>query len=122
MQITTKQLEEEREEADQHDEWIVPRVEFMYNYLDFKNDRHRVRERFIKQMNKKTTIEDIAGLLDKYTLDSKANAADHFDPVKHILEQPEAAKRDFSQNDFNWHHSIISAFDPIKPQWLDDQT
>ena len=86
MQITTKKLEEEKEEADQHDEWIVPRVEFMYNYLDFKNDRHRMRQRFMKEINKKTTIEDIGGLLDKFTLDSKANAADYFDPVRHTLE------------------------------------
>jgi len=69
----------------------VPRVEFMYNYLDFKNDRHRVRERFMKEMNKKTTIEDIGGLLDKFILDSKANTVEHFDPVRHVLEQPNSA-------------------------------
>ena len=44
----------------------------MYNYLDYKNDRHRVRERFLKEMNKKTTIQDVGYLLDELVLDSKA--------------------------------------------------
>jgi len=47
VQTTTKQLEEQRYFAEQHDEWIKPRVEFMYNYLDYKSDRHRVRQRFV---------------------------------------------------------------------------
>ena len=37
-------------------------------------------------MNKKSTLEDIGGLLDKWILDSKARKADNFDPVNHILE------------------------------------
>jgi len=36
----------------------------MYNYLDYDNDRVRIRERFIKEMNKKTTLKDIGELLD----------------------------------------------------------
>ena len=47
MQITTEALLQEKYEAEEHDEWIEPRVEYMYDHLDFKNDRHRVRERFI---------------------------------------------------------------------------
>jgi hypothetical protein len=46
-------------DARTHDEMVEPRVEFMYNYLDFYNDRHTVRERFVKEINKKTSIEDI---------------------------------------------------------------
>jgi len=44
----------------------------MYNYYDYKNDRYRVRERFVRHMNRKTTLEDVGALLDKWTLDSKA--------------------------------------------------
>ena len=88
MQITTTKIEEEKYEAAQHDEWVAPRIEFMYNYLDFINDRHKVRDRFMKEMNRKTTLEDIGLMLDKFTLDSKAASVENMDPARHLLEQP----------------------------------
>lgn len=57
--VVFKDLEEKSHHADQWDDHIQPRVEFMYNYLDFYNDRHTVRERFVKEINKKTTLEDV---------------------------------------------------------------
>ena len=36
-------MEHEREIAEDHDKWMKRRVEFMYDYLDFDNDRSRVR-------------------------------------------------------------------------------
>lgn len=36
----------------------------MFNYLDFNSDRIPLRNKFIDEMNKKTTIEDIGKLLD----------------------------------------------------------
>ena len=68
----------------------------MYNYLDYKNDRHRVRERFLKEMNKKTTIQDVGYLLDELVLDSKAENKDFYDPAKHLLEQPATAGKDLN--------------------------
>jgi hypothetical protein len=56
----------------------------MYNYLDFKNDRYRVRERFVRHLNKKTTIEDVGSLLDKFVLDSKAKS--EFFNAENIVE------------------------------------
>ena len=32
--------------------------------MDYENDRARVRDRFIKEMNKKTQLSDIGDLLD----------------------------------------------------------
>ena len=122
MQITSQSLFNEKEEADQHDEWMTPRIEFMYSHLDFRNDRARVRERFVSTMNKKATLEDIGGLLDKVTLDSKARIADYFDPKKHALEQPEAPQRDHTEADFNFMESFLSTLEPIKPDFIDDQT
>lgn len=58
----------------------------MYNYLDYKDDRYRVRERFMNEMNKKTTLEDIGLLLDEFVLDSKANTKEYFDPAVHLLQ------------------------------------
>jgi hypothetical protein len=51
----------------------------MYNYLDYKSDRQRVRERFVHEMNKKTSLEDIGLLLDEFVLDSKANTGEYYD-------------------------------------------
>ncbi len=51
----------------------------MYNYLDYKGDRHKVRQRFLNEMNKKTTLEDIGLILDEFVLDSKANVGTNFD-------------------------------------------
>ena len=42
----------------------------MYNYLDYKSDRHQVRERFLNEMNKKTSLEDIGFLLDEFVLET----------------------------------------------------
>ena len=63
----------------------------MYNYLDYKNDRHRVRERFLSEMNKKTTIQDVGYLLDELVLDSKANSTEFYDPAVHLTEKPVSA-------------------------------
>ena len=51
------------------------RADFMYNYLDYDNDRRRVRDRFLKEMNKKTTIKDIGETLDKLVFNEKAETA-----------------------------------------------
>jgi len=65
---------------------MKPRLDFMYTYLDYRNDRARVRQKFVSEMNKKATLEDIGGLLDKFVLDSKAGTGIYYDPKKHVLE------------------------------------
>lgn len=42
--------------ADSKDETIKKRAEFMFNYLDFNSDRTPLRNKFIDEMNKKTTL------------------------------------------------------------------
>ena len=44
----------------------------MFNYMDYNNDRSRVRSRFLREMNKKTTLEDIGRLLDRFVIDEQA--------------------------------------------------
>jgi hypothetical protein len=59
----------------------------MYNYLDYENDRYKVRDRFVNHMNKKSGLEDIGRTLDKFVLDSKAKVdPEVFEQDKHILE------------------------------------
>ncbi len=54
--MTNQDLHDREVEAKQWDPWIENRVEYMYTYNDHRHDRHRVRERFVKHANKKTTI------------------------------------------------------------------
>lgn len=65
----------------------------MYNYLDYDNDRSRVRERFVKEMNKKTTLTDIGEMLDRFILDEKAENAKFYDSTKGV-EEPKSATKD----------------------------
>ena len=44
----------------------------MYNYLDYDNNRHRLRDRFANEMHKKTNLKDVGEKLDEFILDSKA--------------------------------------------------
>lgn len=97
------------------------RIEFMYSYADTENDRHRVRERFFKHMNRKTTLEDIGLLLDKWVLDSKANT-EFFSPEHHLNEQPASAATDVGSDRLYWNYSFLARDDPTKPNWMDDKT
>jgi hypothetical protein len=47
----------------------------MYNYLDYDSNRHQLRERFAKEMHKKTSLKDVGEKLDEFILDSKAKTA-----------------------------------------------
>jgi hypothetical protein len=120
--VCFRDLEERDVLAKQWDDHVIPRVEFMYNYLDFYNDRHTVRERFVNEINKKTTLEDVGKQLDKFVLDSKASLDDLFVPEKHITEQPYAASQDYSSDSLTWEGTFLSDFDPKRPQWMEDQT
>ena len=40
VRLTTNEIEEERSYAEEYDAWIRPRVEYMYDYLDFDNERY----------------------------------------------------------------------------------
>ena len=58
--------------ADEYDAWMRPRVEFMYNYCDIGTERQVIRDRFLAQMHKKTTLKDIGEKLDEFIWSSKA--------------------------------------------------
>lgn len=48
------------------------KLEYMYNSLDYDNDRSRVRDKFLNEVNKRTTLADVGETLDKLVIDSKA--------------------------------------------------
>jgi hypothetical protein len=60
-----------------------PKLDYMYNYLDFDHDRAVVRNKFLNEMNKRTTLADIGESLDKLVTDSKAASWKHYDLREH---------------------------------------
>ena len=65
--ITYDNLEKDKEEAAIHDSELLPKLTFMLSHMDYEHDRVRVRERFVKKMHQKSSLEDIGGLLDVLT-------------------------------------------------------
>lgn len=93
----------------------------MYSYFDYDNDRARVRQRFLDEMNKKTTLKDIGEQLDKFLLDERARGADYIDLTKDESKIPSAMK-DSSNFELSWTGRIFKDVDPLKPLMLDDDS
>ena len=58
-------------------------LEFMYSYLDYDHDRARVRDKFLNEMNKRSTLADIGETLDRLVANSKAASWRHYDLREH---------------------------------------
>lgn len=103
------------------DEFMQKRLEFMYAYFDYDNDRARVRDRFIKEQNKKTTLKDIGEALDKFLLDERAESLRYTDETKNgqDLSIPSATK-DMKNLDFTWSGRLFKDMDPLKPLLMDE--
>jgi|DEB0MinimDraft_12_1074336.scaffolds.fasta_scaffold44232_3 hypothetical protein len=59
------------------------KLDYMYNYLDFDNDRSKVRNKFLMEMNKRATLEDIGETLDELVIDAKAKNWKHYNLAEH---------------------------------------
>ena len=92
----------------------------MYSYLDYDNNRHRLRDRFAEEMHKKTSLKDIGEKLDEFILDSKAQQLEYWHNDKHLLEMPDKPQQNLEAAEFDWKANLLASFDPLKPQWLDD--
>lgn len=87
----------------------------MYSYLDYDNDRHRVRSRFMKEINKKTTLKDIGDLLDQLIINDKAADAELYDPEFHMNDLPKSATKDVTNYDLSWSGKILNSLDLLQP-------
>lgn len=81
-----------------------------------------MRNKFLNEMHKKTTLDDIGEKLDEFILSSKAAVVDNFSAAKHILEEPASPSVDKDEGDFDWVKSIFKELDPRKPNFLDDES
>jgi hypothetical protein len=78
LKASTEQIEKLKRVAEERDPTIERRADFMFSFLDYDNDRYKVREKFIKEMNKKTTLDDIGKALDKFIVDEKGDMLEYW--------------------------------------------
>ncbi len=64
LKQTTKELERDIDVAEELDPQMARRAEFMYSYDDYYNDRSKLRNKFLNEYHKKTTLQDIGKALD----------------------------------------------------------
>ena len=117
-----KDILEDEHDAKELDDWMRPRMEFMYSYADFYQRRKVVRAKFIQEMDKKTTMEDIGENLDEIILDSKARYGKYYHAKKHFNEIPEIATHSYGSANFDWKERMMKNLDETRPSWFDDHS
>lgn len=96
------------------------KLEFMYDHMDYDNDREQVRQKFLNEANKRVTLEDIGETLDKLIYESKAEHATTYDLVEDYNSYPRHAKKEYTSDQFNWTKKLLSSMDPKSPAFFDD--
>lgn len=107
MTVTTKDFAEREAIIARNDEWMRGKITHMYDYLDFDTDRAVARAKFLKEMNKRSTLADIGEELDKLVIDSKAANWEHYNITEHWNAQPERPKQDYTSEDFKWSGKLL---------------
>jgi small subunit ribosomal protein S9 len=96
------------------------KLDFMYNYADFDNDRITMRTKFLKEMNKKTSLKDIGETLDDLVLDNKAKNWKYYNVTKNHKDGSKRAEQDFTSEDFSWSGRVMKMTDPKAPLFYED--
>ena len=96
------------------------KLDFMYQNLDYDYDRLRVRDKFLNEVNRRTTLVDIGETLDKLIIDSKAAQWKHYSIVEDHDKQPGRASKNYTSDDFKWSGKLLRQLDPTTPLWVDD--
>ena len=63
----------------------------MYSELDYDTERGQARTRFLQDVNRRTTLEDLGETLDKIVYDNKAANWKHYQLHEHARLYPEKA-------------------------------
>ena len=72
----------------------------MYDYVDYDNERTVLRNEFLKDVSKRSDLEEIGEILDKLTWTSKANDYESYIASEDFGSYPERASKDFTTKDF----------------------
>ena len=86
----------------------------MFNFMDYDHDRAKVRTKYIKEMNKKTTLQDIGEALDSMILNEQAADSQYWN-LDTKDEKVKAAEKDTTNMDYTWIGKFFGVRDPMKP-------
>lgn len=107
---------------ERNDRDMQNKFDFMYNMADWENDRTNIRNKYLLEMNKKTSLQDIGEMLDDMILDSKAKNYKHYNLGEHYNLQSKRASKDYTSNDFKWSGRIMKLIDPKTPYFFQDES
>jgi hypothetical protein len=103
--VSNQEIEEGLAYARDKDARTKNRADFMFSQFDYDNDRSRVRQRFLDEMNKKTTLQDIGESLDKMLIDEKAAGIQFWDPSE--TEKVKSASKDKTNVELSWAGNLF---------------
>jgi len=92
----------------------------MYNYLDFDNDRSKVRNKFLNEVHKRSNLADIGEQLDKIVINEKAEMLEFYDLKTYFNKEIRSAKEEHTSDDFKWAGKLSKLMDPKTPLFIDD--
>jgi small subunit ribosomal protein S9 len=116
--MSERMTDDQVEHALQHDREIDEKFDFMYNVLDYDSDRTKVRDQFLKDVTKRSSLADIGETLDKLTVASKAANYQYYKASEHHDAYPQRASRDFVSTE--WSAKLCRSTDPYSPSWLEN--
>jgi hypothetical protein len=120
VQLTTMEYEELAEKYTMEDKYMQHKLDYMYNFMDYDNDRLKVRQKFLDQMNKRVDLRDIGEMLDELVIENKAKHYKHYDLREHYAQQPKRPTQDFTSNDFKWSGRLLKLIDAKAPYFIDN--
>lgn len=101
----------------QHDLDMEEKFDFMYNKLDFDSDRTKVRDQFLKDVTRRSSLADIGETLDKLTIASKAADHQYYKASEDHAAYPSRASQEFDST--AWSAKLLKNSDTYSPAWLE---
>jgi hypothetical protein len=83
IEITLKEFDTMAEKYTLEDKYMQSKLDFMYNSMDYDNDRLQIRKKYLKQMNKRVDLKDVGEMLDELVVENKAKHMQHYELREH---------------------------------------
>lgn len=99
-----------------YDDRMNQKLDYMYSYHNYDKDRAQVRDRFLKEVNKRVTLEDIGETLDQLTFASKADSYKHYKLSEDYNAYPARASKAFTEA--GWNEPFLTQIKEKSPRFL----
>lgn len=87
-QLTLMEYEQLAEKYTLEDKYTQSKLDYMYNFMDYDNERANVRQKYLQETNKRVDLRDIGEMLDDLVFENKAKLNKHYDLREHHAQQP----------------------------------